>query len=521
MNTSARQIVSYSIPAICIASVVYLLAFNVGNTDFWWHIKAGQIMRDSGWISTDPFAYTRAGEAYLASHAWLAEIIQSLIYDVAGWQGITVLRILLVSIAFGLPLLLFRHNSSVLAPLAVLATVGARPALTDRPQLFTFVFFSITAVACLAYLDANTQKRKRILLSFPLVIALWTNMHGAASVTGLALIGALFIDQFLRKSSHVSLLFVSLLLSCGALLCTPNGVSNIAYLLSLSSDQSAELIAEWMPSPWSRYLLHTGLLWVASLVTLVVQRRHLVFSVLALLGIGYLSRTAARHEALFLLISLGVIGMQCKTVRLKIPYVVTLLSLVLVGGWAVVQAHRHTVRDNTFGFGEYSPMSGAAQFIHTQESGSVFNSYNAGGELLYHGVPVFLDGRNIDYGYEYIQRALTAGTDPVAWHELEAEYGFRYAVIFYPPEMHLRPVPYIDLLQQDPEWSLVYLDDFAAVYKKHADGYTVLTPQMLYTMHIPSEITVGDLHILEQEVLRVGTQKSAAYQAALMEAFGQ
>lgn len=526
----------FALPAAAIGLGICLLAFHVGNTDFWWHIKAGQMMRESGWISTDPFAYTRAGQPYLATHPWLAQIILSLVYDVAGWQGITLLRILLVILVFSIPLLQDREHIGVNSCIAVLAATGSRASLTDRPQLFTFLCFSLIATLCIEYLDARPKSRRKILMILPVIMLLWSNLHGAASITGLALMGALFIDQIFSKAKDTGMLFCAIFASGAAMFVTPNGIENITYLLSLFSDRSGTMIAEWLPAPWPIYLQHTLPLWIVAIVSLVFGRRHLPFSLLALLGFGYLSKTAGRHETLFLITALGITVYQLRHSALRerlfpptfIGRAAASLTVFVIGCFAILQGYRFTVRDDSFGFGVFTPVAGAAAFIDRSGiTGPMFNNYPAGGELLFHDQAVFLDGRNIDYGYDYIKRAVDAGTDSVLWNALEEEYAFTHAVFYYPPEADTHPMPYIDLLQNDPRWSLVYLDDWTAVYEKggSADAYRLITPRMLMRTEMPAEITIGNLRALEQEVLRIqaerpDSKKAPAYLHEMARAFG-
>ncbi|MDP6561938.1 MAG: hypothetical protein QF793_03360, partial [Candidatus Peribacteraceae bacterium] len=169
----------WRLPAACAMLFLYICAFKVGNTDFWWHIKAGQLLRESGWITLDPFSYVRADQVYLATHEWLAQVLLSLFYDVGGWAGVTVLRIVLIAVAFGISLQIHRKNLWINSLLVILAVVNARPALTDRPQLFTFAMFSLVLFLCISYLEFGKILRRKILLILPVLLIVWSNLHGA------------------------------------------------------------------------------------------------------------------------------------------------------------------------------------------------------------------------------------------------------------------------------------------------------------------------------------------------------
>ena len=54
---------------ITAAFAFYVCAFKAVDFDFWWHIKAGEILwRTKSLIRIDPFACTRAGMPYLSTH---------------------------------------------------------------------------------------------------------------------------------------------------------------------------------------------------------------------------------------------------------------------------------------------------------------------------------------------------------------------------------------------------------------------------------------------------------------------
>lgn len=499
---------------LCIGLIVYLCIFKVGNSDFWWHIKAGQMLRESGWISTDPFAYTRIGEVYLASHEWLAQVILSIFYDAVGWAGVTFLRFTLIAVAFGVPLLLHRKHFWINIALVTIAIANARPALTDRPQLFTFALFSLVVCLCFSYLESSVKKQKSILLLLPLIIVVWSNLHGAASLIGIAVFGTLVAQERTKP------LMLCLIAMCIAPLIAPGGIGNITYVYDLLTEQSASLIEEWKPGPWGWYLKHTSVFWILGAASLWFGRRNIITSVLVFLGIGYLSRTAQRHEILFIITALTVIIYQlrfCKrwnsaldAIQTKRVLFSVISAFVLSGlGWySHVRAYDINRNDHLYGFGVFEPLRGASEYVHSEHlSGNMFNNYNAGGELLFRDHKVFLDGRNIDYGYDYIVRAVNAGAEHSVWDDLDQEFNFSYAIIYYGPQAQMDPLPYTDLLDAHLQWNLVYLDDWAAVYRKTSDRSAgiatridLISPKILETQQLPEQMSQQYFQQMQSEL---------------------
>ena len=75
-------------------------------------------------------------------------------------------------------------------------------------------------------------------------------------------------------------------------------------------------------------------------------------------------------------------------------------------------------RDHLWGYGVFAPAAGAADFVERENiRGNLFNTYGIGGYLIHRWYPdptrkVFIDGRNVDYGYDFMNAAFVAGHSP-------------------------------------------------------------------------------------------------------------
>lgn len=532
MRIDARSI--FGIVSALIGVTIILLCFTyaTGNTDFWWHVKAGELMRRThAIIETDPFAWTRKGLPYLAIHGWLAQIFLSLAWDMAGTRGVIALRCTLLLACVSLPLVIDRKRVWAYAPLSVLAAIGLRAGVTDRPQLFTFVAFSAIVTCCAAYVHASSALQKRILIALPLIIGVWANMHGGAAVAGIGAMACLGLHSIIgvmngtRSFRETKYIVFSGIAACIALFVTPEGFSAATYLANLLSDKTAAFISEWQPSTPIDFLKNTGPMLLVALLSTFCVRKHLVFSASLLVILFVLARTASRHEPLLVLGCLAVTILQCRSseafaraedVAIKRPIAAApALMLVMIGlyFYGADRSLAFSRRDDLSDIPIFAPVSGAANFLAENSIRErVFNNYNAGGELLFHDIPVFLDGRNVDYGYEYIKTAVNAGVDAKLWSKLDGQYGFSAAVIEYYLQADREPIPYTDLLDKDPTWALVYLDDWTAVYVKAAPERRALiekhalrhiTPKMFRSLTLPGEMRMRDASQLEVELLRM------------------
>src|SRR3989338_5971679 len=141
--------------AVVVVFVFWICAFRIFDADFFWHVTAGRLMRQTGGLITvDPFAYTREGLPYLANHEWLAQIILSLVFDLFGSTGVILLRSILVATTILLVLLIVKKNLRIYAPLGMFAALTIRSGAMDRPHLWTWVM-----VAMFLFLSSEILRR--------------------------------------------------------------------------------------------------------------------------------------------------------------------------------------------------------------------------------------------------------------------------------------------------------------------------------------------------------------------------
>ena len=530
------------------AAVVWLCAFKIADFDFWWHIKAGEIVwKTHALISTDPFAYTRAGLPYLATHEWLSQIILFLVWHLGGATGVILLRTLIVLAIAALLLSRNMRDIWLSAPLTILAVALALPGFVDRPQLFTFVLFTAFFVLALGYLnlaDGDTRSRRNILIALLVMEILWVNLHGGAALMGILIFAALFLQRLITlrtfRSPELRLLFLIGIGLCLALLVSPSGTGNISYILSLLNDRTVIFIHEWAPRPLGLYLRDLTILWLLALGSIAATRRHVFFAVSTLLIFGVLSRIAFRHEMLFVFAATAITLDQLwwnPRVRewtdqlvhsRELAAGILLILSVGAGLFAFQKSKAMTDPWELRGYGAFEPAKNAVDFLGQHDiTGRMFN-YDWGGYISYRDYPerpVFYDGRNVDFGYDFMRSALDAAQSPEVWKTLEDRYGFHYAVFYYDLFTDILPFPYIGHLGTNPQWALVYLDDWMAVYLKdtplnHAafDQYRfrVLTPEMLESGIVPDQIAPEEVAVLERELLRIMNGSEGSFKAHIL-----
>ena len=526
--SSLKKTLNWISLALTLGFVAYICAFKLLDRDFWWHIKAGEIMlRTHALIHNEIFSYIRFGKPYLATHEWLAQIILYLVYHFTGANGIIVFRTLMM--AFTLLVLLWIDRRALWPNglLAILAANSLKRGFIERPQLFTYAIFAMYLWLACRYLEEPPEhgRRRRILWAFVVLEALWVNLHGAASLMGLGVVGALLIQEYSVSGKALLLTLGGMLV---AFFVSPNTYRNFTYLSSLMTDKTIAFIGEWQPRELSVYLREIGPFWALGLAGLAVGRRGRLFSLLVFAATGYLSIKAFRHEMLFVLAATGVTIFQLKhspiyqgwleraLAQWKNTLPVYGLALVFLTMYVRADYFAFCQKDHLFGYGVFDLAKGSYEFLEREHvQGNMFNTDGIGGYLSYRGYPhrpIYMDGRNVEFGFETMYNTYFAGEHPELWQELEDRYQFTYAIIDYDAIEQKGRLPYVEHLGKNPHWQLVYLDDWAGIYLKkipanqaiiEKDALRLVSPESLEDRGWSDALPSADVPRAEKELARV------------------
>lgn len=533
-----KRILNVITGILLVIFIFWIGSYKLFDRDFWWHIKAGEIMwKTHAMIATDPFAFARVGQPYLSTHEWLAQIVMYGIYSLGGSTAIIVWRTLSMLVCFLILLAIDRRNFWINSLLAVFAANIAQLGFVERPQLFTYIIFCLFLLYLIRALrDGLSWKTIGILTGLQII---WVNVHGAACFLGIILAGAFLLQHlwdWYRSSSDGGVAAIAgmkrtgwlLLLLCIGILVSPNITDTFSFITSLLGDQTVAFIQEWQPRKWGIYLSQTGLLWLPVIPALLLTRKHPAFSWAAVLTLGIMSRLAFRHEMLFVFVAVAVTFDQLSVNEgwkrfldklLARPVITSGFMIIAMIGLVLFTRHHYqsfAQKDGLFGYGVYDLARGAEDYVEREHlQGNAFNTYGIGGYLLYRRYPtgkVYIDGRNVDYGLPYMAQTYEAGIDAAKWRELEQKYGFRFALVDYDTINEKDKYPYSGILDKDPTWPIIYLDDWVAVYMKDLpenktlikrDRFTFLTPENLGSDNLWSSAPKEKWPLLAAELKRV------------------
>ena len=240
---------------------------------------------------------------------WLAQAIYAVTERVGGLEAVVVLTALAAAATFGLLFLACRANGAP-APLAALATLVALLAavtnLNPRPQIFAYPLFAGALLVLF-----TSSRRPWLLLMLPILVAVWTNIHGSfvlgPLLVGLFLAGAV-LDGLLARHSPLAVflaprtlqLGAAFIASAAAMGVTPYGFGLLRYVLELTNNPIIRnYVTEWIPTSWGDT---TGQLYFGTVLVVVL--------------VAHRSRTRLTATEGLLLLGFGLLGLQ--TVRLVV-----------------------------------------------------------------------------------------------------------------------------------------------------------------------------------------------------------
>jgi len=158
-----------------------------------WHVKVGERILVDGFMHTDPFTYTFAGQTWIPQQ-WGGELLMALAHRVGGFD--TMLLGFAAGLAAMFTWIFSRAVRNGMHPVLAGVVVGGAVVVSGfhfyvRPHLFTLVGMAVTMSAIVDY-DRGRASLWRLWWLIPFNV-LWTNIHGGVlggvATLGLAVVG--------------------------------------------------------------------------------------------------------------------------------------------------------------------------------------------------------------------------------------------------------------------------------------------------------------------------------------------
>ncbi|MBC7263119.1 MAG: hypothetical protein H5T64_02035 [Chloroflexi bacterium] len=472
---------SAAVNAFLLVAITVLSLAGSTDPDFWWHLKTGELIVQSGRVpQVDPYSFTAAGQRWIA-HEWLSEALIYLGYRAVGYVGLAVMFGLVLAFTFLIILrLLERLGLSLLARTALaLYSLGMYlPLITVRPQLISWLLFAVYLYCLFLYLEGLASQ---IWILVPLM-ALWANLHGGY-VAGLMLIALAWASLLFRRlrgqttPSLKHLAFVGIGSGIAALF-TPHGLDLLRYPFTYvgTSNGSMTFIQEWQSPNFHSPL---WLLFAGSLLLLVVLgvggSESDPWSAVLITTLAVMTLLSRRHVALYALAWVPVAGLSLRRVwgfarawptrPLSTP--VTLLSIialvVFAGSLTRFVVNRPWsqigVTPQVRGTCAY-PADGARYILENLPDARVLNEYAWGGYLIWAWYPyqrVFIDGRADMHGDAFLQEYMDVRQCRPNWRAILDKYEVNAALVE-------KGSPLSVLLSESRDWERVFVGPVEEIF---------------------------------------------------------
>jgi len=498
-----------SLPILLVAGFGFLL--KVRLVDFWWHLKAGEIIVTTRSLPrTEVFSFTAAGKLFILQN-WLVEILYYALYRVGGLQLIVFINAALLVLAL-VPIYALCREATTNLRLSVLAALLPAVSLlyfgSVRSQVFSFILFGVYYWVLSGY----RNQRKDWLWTLPVIMVLWVNLHGAF-VLGLGLIIIVLSCEALRRIIQGS---VSSVLSVGELvrLAVFLGLTGLATLANpevhriygyvytvAGTPHSRSQIVEWQVprvDDAEGIILFYGPFFL-TLLALYYSRNKPDLTELALfLAFAIFALMAVRNAVWFVLISAPIlarylpgidwmglleplrrfrlvdslVGWMARRRSAEVPIryrlnrqiaVLLLTIIVLVSPWVYPHLGNPAFGNTLW---EKSTPVAAMDYIKQQGlQGNIFHPQIYGDYLIWRLWPEqhsFIDGRVHVFDDALIRNYRLVVRD-THWEDHLAQYGIKYLLLSKSEEDNQMM---IETARASSAWRVLYEDDESVLFEK-------------------------------------------------------
>jgi tetratricopeptide (TPR) repeat protein len=491
----------WSVGIFLVAVIFAMCLTMVRDGDAWWQLKAGELISSTGIPRVDSFSYVISGVRWV-DHEWLSQWVLYKAFAVGGAAGLIFLKAGVLACTF---FLLWRSVPG--RPLwaafwVLLAAWGARRQFVIRP--FIFDYLMIAGLGRLFWRLDFVKPPAFLTWALPLLTVVWVNLHGgAALLLPIMTAVAAVAERFRRR--QVPWVFWSRAtgLSLAALCLNPYGPGMLEHFWSTLQFSASPLLFEWR-APTTEFAGIYGLFLGGGAWAAWVHRKDKPFAAAWLLLMALASLRMQRNIALFLIVAAPAIvaAIPVRFAQPKAAWVLVFYVLATAGTYAHTYFYYPSLM-RRYALKLDQPLKGAMAFLdRAGVQGRMFNEYEYGGELLFHGWPqrkVFIDSRAVEYGGELIQAALFWHR-PQVWAALHRKFKFDYAVL----RRHPSGAYTTRTLDASPEWHLVYFDDEAMVYLRESSGNRELIKRHGFMLLEPGR---GNLQYIEEH-LRAGREEA-------------
>lgn len=442
------------------------------------HIKNGEsVLSGRTEVLHRNFYSFAQGDFPFINHHWLSGVVFYALWRSFGFGSLTLLYAALVTAAV-LVMFFAAYRSAgivIAAPLAALAIPLIAWRTDVRPESFTYFLIALTYLLLSEWHSGRLNPRW--LYALPAILLLWVNLH-IGFVFGFLLIGMFALKGPLKP------LLIPAVLSVAAAAVNPSFIRGLLYPLNIFRNYGYDIAENQSIAAQAQRGLGGA------------PEYQLFWSLLALAAAAFILRwfkarpkSPSRLPELLLLSAVGVLAiLQVRNLPVfalfAIPLVaVTLHDVVsdaqtrplrLLGGAVfaagLLFAYNQFGNKPNFGLGIRPGVNATAAFLKAHNvTGPVFNDFDIGGYLIFHGFQIFVDGRPEAYSEEFLKTSYAGAlSDENTWRHIDGQYRFNAIVCSlqdaFPPIEH-----FLLTRAWDPAWAPVYTDPYTLVFVRRND----------------------------------------------------
>jgi hypothetical protein len=499
--------VAFLVPIICIYGTWDGARSLLADADVGWHLRAGQWMLAHGRVPDhDIFSFTKAGQPWFAWE-WLWDVIFAWLHLHWGLAAVTLVNTVLLGTVFVLvyKLAWWKSRNALVSSAVTMAAIAASSLhWLARPHLTTWLF----VILFYWLLEHDRALRTRAVWWLPVLMALWTNLHGGF-VAGLILVGAYGAGEVVsavtdaepevRAQAWASARRYGWIgAAClAASLVNPYGWNLHVHIAKYLVDSSIQTgIQEFMPysfqHPMAKYVEAMVLLSGVAAVWNAYHRRF-VYAILLVLW-GHAGLFSARHLPIFAIVAApilavcltelaaplsemkvaewlrrmvrGLAGFNAEIGAIerigRVPVWLGISVLMLAGLYWLEAGPKFDASFDPKTF----PVKAADRMGGPEYASGVFTTDQWADYLIYRHYPnlkVFIDGRSDFYGEKFLDKYLDIVNSKWNWEKPLDEYGVR--TVLLPTNASVASV-----LKGSRHWRVVYDDHVAILFQRVAGG---------------------------------------------------
>jgi hypothetical protein len=395
------------------------------ENDAWWHLASGRWMLEHrAWLEVDVFSWTVQGRSWVRP-GLVADIVMAWLYGLGGASLLVTLASACFVASFALLLHTVKASPAATLGIGTLCILTAVVAATPRPLVASL---TLTAATIAVLERERASAGTRLLWTLPLLTVLWVNTHGAFVILfvlvgchGLALLVEGLGSRALGRSFALGRIALAGGVSLLAVPLNPFGARMLLYPFeTLQLGVLEEFIHEWRRPVLTdvQFWPLFALVAVSAFALLRADERRRPADVVLLVTFGGLALTAARHGAIFALVAFPIVP-RLLSRREPLPAreawsraapferrVEASLLVVVAVLTSVVVSPALTASGNERAIAAFHGERAAARAATGALPGQLWNSYDLGGYVIWHGTPdvlVSMDSRTDLYGDQMVR----------------------------------------------------------------------------------------------------------------------